>query len=222
MQPDSTFYFDRLYPLQDKALSVITKAETGFYLTGGTVVSRVDLMHRFSDDLDLFVNWNTNYTDWSSQIIEVLKRETQWELSISMRQPYFTRLFLDRNDVSLKIELINDVLSHVGEIRNHSVFGRIDSPENILANKLTALIGRDEPRDMSDIWGLCTKLGLSIKDAISGAQSKSSGIHPADLAHKLCTVTPKQWEQVRWIVPPDRDQYIADLFRLGEDLILVK
>ncbi len=173
MQLDSTFYFDRLYPLQDKALSVITKAETGFYLTGGTVVSRVDLMHRFSDDLDLFVNWNTNYTDWCSQIIEVLKRETQWTLSISMRQPYFTRLFLDRNDISLKIELVNDVLSHVGEIRNHAVFGRIDSPENILA-------------------------------------------------HKLCTVTPKQWEQVRWIEPPDCDQYIADLFKLGEDLILVK
>ena len=221
MQMDRSFYFDQLYPLQDDALKIISHAGTGFYLTGGTVVSRVDLKHRFSDDLDLFVNWNTNYGDWCSQIIENLQREPQWALNISMRQPYFTRLFLDRSGISLKIELINDVLAHIGEIRNHPEFGRIDSREKILANKLTALIGRDEPRDLSDIWGLCSKLGLSIKGAIGGAQSKSSGIHPIDLAHKLCTVTPKQWEQVRWIELPDRDQYIAELFKLGEDLILV-
>ena len=50
------FYFDVLYPFQDRVLKVIRVAGTGFYLTGGTAASRGYLNHRFSDDLDLFVN----------------------------------------------------------------------------------------------------------------------------------------------------------------------
>ena len=66
-----------------------------------------------------------------------------------------------------------------------SVLGRLDSPENILANKLTALIDREEPKDLADIWGFCCRLGFSIEDAIEGAQSKAAGIFPADLARVL-------------------------------------
>lgn len=50
------FYFTELYPLQDQVLHLITQAQTGFYLTGGTALSRGYLQHRFSDDLDLFTN----------------------------------------------------------------------------------------------------------------------------------------------------------------------
>ncbi len=130
-------------------------------------------------------------------------------------------MLVSQNAVTLKIELINDVPSHIGEIRQHPTLGRIDSPENILANKLTALSGREEPRDLADIWGLCTILGLSIADAIEGATSKATGIYPLDLARRLCTATPKDWEQVRWIDPPDPAQFLAELNRLGEQLILV-
>lgn len=50
MLPTHTFYFEQLYPLQDLALALIQQQDTGFYLTGGTAVSRVYLHHRFSDD----------------------------------------------------------------------------------------------------------------------------------------------------------------------------
>jgi hypothetical protein len=122
----------------------------------------------------------------------------------------------------LKIELVNDVPSRVGEIRQHPQLSAIDSPENILANKLSALIGRDEPRDIADVWGLCTKMGLSIENAIEGANSKAAGIYPLDIARKLLTVTQTQWALVRWIDPPDLDQYISELKSLGEKLILAQ
>lgn len=32
----NTYYIDTLYPLQDQALQVIRRADTEFYLTGGT------------------------------------------------------------------------------------------------------------------------------------------------------------------------------------------
>ena len=45
---------------------------------------------------------------------------------------------------------------------DHPVLGRLDTPENILANKLSALVDRQEPKDLADIWGFCSRLALSI------------------------------------------------------------
>jgi len=52
----SAFYFDVLYPFQDRVLNVVNRIDTGFYLTDGTASSRGYLQHRFSDDLDFFLN----------------------------------------------------------------------------------------------------------------------------------------------------------------------
>jgi hypothetical protein len=140
---------------------------------------------------------------------------------VILREEYFVRAFLARGELRLKVEMVNDVASRVGDITEHPVLGRLDSPENILANKLTALIGREEPRDVADVWGLCTKLELSINEAIRGAQSKSSGIYPLDLARRLCSAANEDWEAVQWIEPaPDLVQFIADLRAIGESLIL--
>ena len=47
--------------------------------------------------------------------------------------------------IDLKIEMINDVPAHIGPIAVHPQLGRIDSAENILANKITAVVSREEP-----------------------------------------------------------------------------
>ena len=73
--------------------------------------------------------------------------------------------------------------------RGASVLGRIDTAVNILANKITALIDRDEAKDLADVWGLCTKMGLSLTPAIENAACKAAGVFPADLARVLCTAT---------------------------------
>ncbi len=221
MTSDKAYYFDQLYPLQDQVLSLIDAQETGFYLTGGTAVSRFYLQHRLSDDLDMFVNLNPAFGDWCGRIIDTLLHFEPQQTQVILRQQYFARVLLTHNDTTLKIEMVNDVPSHIGDIQRHPILGCIDSPENILANKLTALIGREEPRDLADIWGLCTKLGLSIQEAIEGATSKATGIYPLDLARRLCSATHKDWQLVRWINPPDPVQYLAELNQLGEKLILV-
>ncbi len=48
---DNSFYFERLYPLQDEVLRTLLGVDTGLYLSGGTAVSRGYLHHRFSDEL---------------------------------------------------------------------------------------------------------------------------------------------------------------------------
>ena len=216
------FYFAELYPMQDQALRLITEAQTGFYLTGGTALSRGYLGHRFSDDLDLFTNMDHRFANWCHQMIAALSASRDWQTNVLRQGEYFLRLMIIEEDVALKVECVNDVPSHIGEIQEHPVLGRLDSPENILANKISALIGRDESKDLVDVWGLCCRTGLSIKNAITDASSKSAGIYPPDLARRLCSITHQDWEAVRWINAPSAEQFIAEMKELGQSLILVE
>lgn len=217
---DKPFYFDSLYPLQDEALTVLRELETGFYLTGGTAASRGYLHHRFSDDLDLFVNDDRQFLLWADRLIQGLSGAGLGTVEVLMREERFVRLNLTREGIPLKIEMINDVPAHVGTITDHPVLGRLDSAENILANKVTALIDREEPKDLADIWGFCCRMGLPLSAALEGAQSKAAGIFPADVARLLCTADSRDWRLVRWIEAPDPDQYLTELRELGETLIL--
>lgn len=167
MANPSSFYFDTLYPFQDRVVKVINQADTEFYLTGGTAASRGYLQHRFSDDLDYFVNDDDHFGLWVERVIQALNRE--WRCEVLMKEERFARLNLAQGDVLLKIEMINDVPARVGNITTHPVLGRLDSAENILANKVTALLGREESKDLADVWGFCYQKNLSLHEAITGA-----------------------------------------------------
>ncbi len=217
---NTSFFYDHLYPLQDKILALIHPLETGLYLSGGTAASRGYLNHRFSDDIDLFADDDKNFGLWAERVIHAFSSAKMGEMIVGLREERFFRLTLTHEGVALKIEMINDVPSRVGLIQDHPILGRLDNAENILANKITALLDREEPKDLADIWGFCHLKGLSLEEAISGAQGKAAGVFPADLARLLCSATKADWEAVRWIHPPQVDEYLADLNVLGEKLLL--
>jgi len=216
----AAYYFDTLYPFQDRVIRVINQADTGFYLTGGTAASRGYLQHRFSDDLDYFVNDDARFGLWAERIIQALGSE--WTLDVIAKEERFVRLNIVQGLVSLKIELINDVPARVGTVQIHPILGRLDSAGNILANKITALLDREEPKDLADIWGFCCVKNLSIASAITNAQSKAAGVFPADLGRLLCSVQKADWDSIRWIQAPPVDIFLAQLIQLGESLLLVK
>jgi hypothetical protein len=209
-----------LYPLQDEVLGLVRDLDTGFYLTGGTAASRGYLDHRLSDDLDLFTNDRPEFSLWVERVIQAFGSRRSYTLEVVQRDHRFVRLIVSSSDHPLRIEMVNDVPSHIGEIREHEVLGRLDSPENILAHKITAVVDREEPKDLADIWGFGSRLHLSISDALNAAQSKAAGIFPADLARRLCTATEDDWKAVRWIEAPELDRYLADLAELGNELIV--
>ena len=149
---NTAFYFDVLYPLQDRVLKAFNRVETGFYLTGGTAASRGYLQHRFSDDLDFFVNDDIRFGLWVERIIQSFVQSDEWGCQVQMKEERFGRLNLIEGEVSLKIEMVNDVPARVGKIQDHPALGRLDSAENILANKVTALLDREactEPAEVS-------------------------------------------------------------------------
>lgn len=56
--------YQKLYAQQDKILSLLSKMDTGFYLTGGTCLHRFYLNRRYSDDLDFFCNDSDLFRDY--------------------------------------------------------------------------------------------------------------------------------------------------------------
>jgi len=219
---DRDFFLRRLYPMQDEVLARIAAIDTGFYLSGGTAAARGYLQHRFSDDLDLFVNDDERFGIWSQRVIDALAAGVDWQVEITRRGARFVRVNVAAGGVILKIEMINDVAAHVGEVWVHPVLGRLDSAGNILANKLTAVVDRREPKDLADIWGFCCRMNLSCAAALEGAHSKAAGLFPADVARALLTVTVDDWKLVRWSDAPDAARFIADLTAVGERLLLVR
>jgi hypothetical protein len=216
---DHEFFLNRLYPFQDQVLHVFSLADTGFHLTGGTALSRGYLNHRFSDALDFFINDDERFVLWADRAIQSLIHAGDWRVQVSLREERYVRLSLVQADINLKIELVNDVPSRVGEPWLHPILGRIDTAENILANKVTAVLDRSVPKDLADIWGLCCQKGLSLTEAITGAQGKAAGVFPVDLARVLCSATRADWELVRWIKPPDPAQFITQVNELGQSLL---
>jgi len=77
-------------------------------------------------------------------------------------------------------------------------------------------------RDLADVWGLCQRGGLALRDALVGASSKAVGVFAADVARALLGATADDWRLVRWIPPPPpAGDFLRDLRALGEDLLLI-
>jgi predicted nucleotidyltransferase component of viral defense system len=170
------YYNNVLYPLQDEVIPVFK--DSPFYLTGGTALSRGYYNHRYSDDLDYFVNYHADFQRIAE--VQVMKLQRIFiDTETDYKGEYFYRVFVGKE--RLKIEMVNDVPSHIGTLVNHSVLGVIDSKENILANKLTAIVDRTLPKDIVDVYFLL-KDGLSLRQSLLDAKSKAAGISPLLIA----------------------------------------
>jgi predicted nucleotidyltransferase component of viral defense system len=142
------YYQEFLYPLQNKILKIIGNLEVEFYLTGGTALGRCYLFHRYSDDLDFFVNNSGNYKKNVETVINSLKKEVN--LSIGIRAESFCRIIVSYNNTELKLDFVNDIETHFGDFHATEIFHKVDNPLNILSNKISAL-PRLEEKDIADI-----------------------------------------------------------------------
>ena len=112
-----------------------------------------------------------------------------------------------RSGLDLKIEFVNDVPPRVGEPVMHPVLGLLDTKENILANKITALVDREDPKDLADVSWLCCRDGLSLQAALEGAEGKAAGVFPPLVAKRLAQGAEKGVPDVYWIQAPAPEEF---------------
>ena len=177
-----TIDYSPIYALQDKVLTDIFSKETTFYLTGGTCLNRFYYNLRYSDDLDLFTNDNTLFRDDVRIIIDGFK-SSSLEYTVIVDTRDFVRLKVKEK---LQVDLVNDrVYRHGKNIYSKSGVV-IDNILNICANKLCAIIGRDDPKDMFDLYTIFKKDSLDWKTAMATATKKCL-IDPEILEYRLST-----------------------------------
>jgi hypothetical protein len=158
---ESSFYEEKLYPLQDTTLSLLQTDR--FYLSGGTALSRWHYNHRYSDDLDFFFRGDI----YPKEEFPVLYRElvsrlaAHFQVDAVIDGEYFKRIFILHNGVSLKIEFIFENYPHCGEyLKSNGCL--IDSSENIAVNKITAVQDRKTAKDFLDLYFLMKDFELDL------------------------------------------------------------
>jgi len=213
--------YNKLYLLQDKFLSWWLSLGLPFYLTGGTALGRFYLNHRLSDDLDFFTNANAQYTNSITELNRKIKGQFEVNMEQSLFADDFTRFFITEDDLFLKIELINDVEYYAGKPAPYK-YGLLDTPLNILSNKLTALVGRDEPKDIFDIIHLSTTYSFNWMDIFYHAKQKAT-INELDVEQRLASF-PVEWlENVNWLATPiNLEKYRIILNTIADDFLLGK
>jgi predicted nucleotidyltransferase component of viral defense system len=160
--------YQKLYALQDKLLAILFSEETNFYLTGGTCLHRFYFAKRYSDDLDLFTSENTLYREDLRVIMDRLDSESiAYQVMVDTRD--FARLSIQNE---LRIDLVNDrVYRHGKSVR--TVTGIVlDNLENIAANKICAILGRDDPKDVFDLYAIYATASIGWQSIMSAAAKK--------------------------------------------------
>jgi hypothetical protein len=211
------FYESTIYPLQDRVMAALNGAGTRFYLTGGTVLSRCYFHHRYSEDLDFFVNDDSQFGQYMISVYSALKR-AGIALELSIDESRFKRLVADQ---VLKIEFVNDVPFYLGEPQQipEFPFAEIDNLQNILANKITAFRDRSEIKDLVDIREIALQTRPDWKMIFSAADSKSAGIFPPQIAEKMESFDLASLERINWITKPDPLQFAKDIQHIIADIL---
>jgi len=211
------FYSEQLYPLQDRVLQKIEEVNSHFYLSGGTALSRHYLHHRYSDDLDFFVNQHPDFQSEVSKIIQHLKLN-DFALEIANSDSGFIRLFVTENGVSLKLEWINDVGYTFGEKSKVELFHKVDHWQNILSNKISAL-SRNEGKDLADILFISKKYSFFWPEVIAQAKEKDLWVEEIEISRTIFEVKIESLSKVNWILPPDFDMLEKQKEKMAIDIL---
>jgi len=160
--------YKELYKLQDKVLQVVFKTEREFYLTGGTCLSRFYFEKRYSDDLDFFADNSSRFNFAVKNIVYQLKDNFSVTKEIDSKD--FIRLRIDN---ALQLDFVNEKIPRVKDVVITSENFVIDNLDNILSNKLCAVIGRDNPKDVFDIFLIYKMYTFSWKEVLDAAHKKA-------------------------------------------------
>lgn len=199
------YYQNTLYPLQDKILEIVGNLSVGFYLTGGTALSRAYLHHRYSDDLDFFVN---DVPDFKSQVNTIIKALTDagYSIDISVADDGFARIFVFDANHSLKLDFVNDVPFRYGTPMVTPLFVRTDNLINILSNKVTAL-GRHSTKDIVDIIFICESLKFNWEIIVNDASEKDLWVNPVNVIEVIEQFPVEKLQEINWMIEAPSHQW---------------
>jgi hypothetical protein len=172
-----------LTALQRDLLRAFFAREGGFFLTGGAALVGYYLHHRETTALDLFA---TTDDDFERGPHALRGAAASLDASVEVRQdtPDFKRFAVARGEELVVVDLVRDRVPqiHVAKVERDGIV--LDPIEEIVANKLTTVVGRMEERDLVDLYVL-EHAGHVLEHHLDQALAKDGGCTPATLAWLL-------------------------------------
>ena len=217
----SQYYEENLYPLQDGVMDIISQSGTDFFLTGGTALSRAYYNHRYSDDLDFFVNNSKTFDEQLNNVLALLRNNGYtWDTNNEFtRAEHFSTIKVKKNsDVSLKLDFVNDLVPFFGEIEKTHFYYRTDSVRNILSNKLSAIY-RFAAKDIADIREIAIRENVDWSQAINEARQKEAGLDLTYVSQILTGMPQSEFNKIAWTKAPTWDEFRDDIKRIAYDML---
>jgi hypothetical protein len=176
----------RLTGLQRRFLEAFARRSSAFFLTGGAVLAGWTLAHRQTEDLDLFTT-----DDHAMSESDRLVRGTAAEVGASVESirshPDFKRYLVRAGGDSLLVDVVRDRAPQLyPKVARDGIL--TDAVEEIVANKLCALVGRSEIRDLVDLYFL-ERAGYAAERFVGDAARKDAGVTAATIAWLLSGLT---------------------------------
>jgi len=194
--------------LQDLILlSIYSRVGDELVFKGGTCLYKIYGLNRFSEDLDFTlvkmvdagklsenITHDLNLFNIKGRIKETKKYGNEINVRMLFNGPLYkggkeTQCFIPLN-ISLREKTILDAKKETikpmyREIPNFDVF--IMHEKEILAEKIRAILTRNKPRDVYDLWFLLRHKGLSIDSGTVNKKLKPHNLvfDQEDLIHKI-------------------------------------
>jgi predicted nucleotidyltransferase component of viral defense system len=175
-----------LTPLQRDLLRAFFEREQGFFLTGGAALVGYYLHHRQTTDLDLFATSDLAY-ERGRHALSGAAAALGATLEVRQDTPDFKRFAVARGDELVVVDLVRDRVAQLRPEKPVLDGVRVDPIEEIVANKLTTVVGRMEERDLVDLY-LLEREGHVLEAFLDAALAKDGGCTPATLAWLLSEV----------------------------------
>lgn len=173
----------KLSKLQHDLVEAFFSEPSAFFLTGGAALAGFYLGHRTTDDLDLF----SPAVEPMEHAVQRLRRAAAHvgaDVDAMQETPEFRRFALRRGDDLTLVDLVIDRAPQLHVEKQLLGVVRLDSPAEIAANKVTALLGRTAPRDLVDLFALLDQ-GHDLVRVLKDARTKDGAVDPATLAWVL-------------------------------------
>ncbi len=201
----------RLSRLQQDLLREFFARERRFVLTGGGALVGYHLRHRTSDDLDLFAKPPARVEE-ARRAIEAAAEALGAVVESLRVYPDFLRLLVRRAEESAVVDLVIDRSPGIDETEDVGDGIRVHSLREIAANKVCALIGRAEVRDLVDLRAILAR-GIDLRSALSDAETKDGGVSAATLAWILDQIVIGEGAQLPGVTGSELDAFRRDLVK---------
>jgi hypothetical protein len=208
----------RLSALQEEILVALAGLQPTWTLTGGGALVGFHTRHRETRDLDLFFHHQQNL---GSIVADATRTLLAAGLSVvALRSgATFAQLDVRRGAQSIVVDLVADPTPVAEAAQPTPLAGAtilVETPHQLLVNKLCALLSRSELRDLVDVRAL-VESGTDLGRALRDCPGQDAGFSPLTFSWSARSLPLRRLAASQGWSQPEIDQ----LERFRDDLVTI-